>query len=564
MRTLSLLRAASITLLTAAVMMLAGRAHATIVVNGKTVSAWPDLEPNRQSSVIAFDLVDRPGIKLFPHPSGVVRGLTILVDFSDQTGAYSKTEIDGWLNTQGYNKFGLNGSIRDYFFKQSNGLVDYQNELHGFYRAKKTKSYYQGGTAYERADELWAEVIAALDAEIDFSKFDNDHDGKTEAISVLYAGDEGTYGKGLWPHASVSNDRRDGVRVNRYMMTAMNEQPTNYGFAHESGHMLFGWPDLYGVGYYSIMANRGADTNPVGVGDLLRADQGWVDIVDIASTTNARYQATPNGVVYRYLNPARPTEYFLWSNVQNTGEWQTLAGGGLLVWHFDNSIDGNYPPQPLQLAIVQAGGTRQLSATQIPSPGSAKTDFFGKGVNTELAATTKPTSQWNNGTASGLRIYDIGASSPSIAFSVGVGPLPQAGDGGSGGAGGVSGGGTGGVLAHGGSTLAGGSGATVAGSSGSGSAGIGFAAGASGTPSAGGAAGGAAGASGARSAGGAAGGSSPGSSNGAGAPASAAPTLSAQDEAGCTCSTVPGSSRHGVIAWGLAALVFGAIRRRRR
>src|SRR6188768_3196111 len=454
MRQVAFQRAASITLLTASLATLAGRAQATIVVDGKTVSAWPDLEPSEPPPGIAFDVVGAPGIKLFPHPSGVLLGLTILVDFSDQSGAYSKAEIDAWLNTKGYDRFGLSGSIRDYYLKQSNGKVDYQNEVHGFYRAKKTKSYYQGGTAYERADELWTEVIAALDAEIDFSKFDNDHDGKTEAVSLLYAGGEGTFGKGLWPHASVSNEQHDGVRVSRYMMTAMDDQPTNYVFAHESGHMLFGWPDLYGVGDYSIMANRGANTNPVGVDDVLRADQGWVELVDIESTTNARYQATANGVVYRYLNPARPTEYLLWSNVQNVGEWQTLVGGGLLVWHFDNSIDGNSPPQTLQLAIVQAGGTRQLSATQLPSPGSAKTDFFGKGVNTELSATTKPTSQWNNGTASGLRIYDIGASSPSIAFSVGVGPLPQAGDGGSGGAGGVSGGGTGGVLAHGGSTLA--------------------------------------------------------------------------------------------------------------
>lgn len=144
----------------------AGRAHATIVVNGKEVSAWPDLEPREPAPGIAFDMVGAPGIKLFPHPSGVVRGLTILVDFSDQSGAYSKAEIDGWLNTQGYGKFGLTGSIRDYFLKQSNGLVDYQNELHAFYRAKKTKSYYQGGNAYERADELWAEVITALDPEL--------------------------------------------------------------------------------------------------------------------------------------------------------------------------------------------------------------------------------------------------------------------------------------------------------------------------------------------------------------------------------------------------------------
>ena len=565
MRSFPFLRAASISLLTGAITMLAAPAHATIVVNGKTVSAWPDLEPNQPAPGIAFDVVGAPGIKLFPHPSGVVRGLTILVDFSDETGAYSKADIDGWLNTLGYNKFGLNGSIRDYYLKQSNGLVDYQNELYGFYRAKKTKTYYQGGSAYERADELWAEVISALDPEIDFSKFDNDHDGKTEAISLLYAGDEGTYGVGLWPHASYWNEKRDGVRVPRYMMAAMNEQPTNYGFAHESGHMLFGWPDLYGVGYYSIMANRGADLNPVGVGDLLRADQGWVDIVDISSTTNARYQATPNGVVYRYLNPARPTEYFLWSNVQAVGQWQTLVGGGLLVWHFDNSIEGNNPPQTLQLAIVQAGGTRQLSATQIPSPGSAKTDFFAQGVNTELGATTKPASKWNDGSASGLRIYDIGASSPSITFSVGVGPIPEAGAGGSGGVGGVTSAGAGGALAHGGSASAGSSGASMAGSSGNASAGASSAS--NGTAGAGGvlSAGGALNAGGALSAGGALGAGSAGSSHGAGFSGSApAPGASADGEAGCSCSTAPRSIGSGAIAWGLAALALGASRRRRR
>src|SRR6478735_79100 len=211
MRTFAFFRAAAIPLLTAALTTLAGSAHATIVVNGKAVPAWPDLEPREPPSGIAFDVVGTASIKLFPHPSGVVRGLTILVDFSDQAAAYSKDEIDAWLNTKGYSRFGLTGSIRDYYLKQSNGKVDYQNEVHGFYRAKKAKSYYQGGDGYERADELWAEVTAAFDAEIDFSKFDNDQDGKTEAISLLYAGNEGTFGKGLWPHASASNEQHDGV-----------------------------------------------------------------------------------------------------------------------------------------------------------------------------------------------------------------------------------------------------------------------------------------------------------------------------------------------------------------
>ena len=409
----------------------AGRAQATIVWEGREVAAWPDLPSSADAGNVVHALLPAHA---FPHPSGVVHGLTILVDFSDQSSAYDKTEIEAWLNQAGYQKFGLTGSVRDYYLAQSAGQVDFQNELHGFYRAKKAKSYYQGGTAYERADELWSEVIAALDSEVDFSKFDNDHDGKTEAISLLYAGDEGTFGKGLWPHASGSNDVHDGVRLNRYMMTALNTRPTNYVFAHESGHMLFGWPDLYGVGDYCIMANRGSDTNPVGINDMFRADQGWVPVVEIDAAKNARLSSEPDGAVYRFLNSARSTEYFLWSNVQNTAEWSSLAGGGLLVWHFDQSISSNTPPAKLELAVVQASpGSRQLGATTWPDPGSAASDLYAKGRNAELSASSTPKSAWNDGSASGLRIYDISASGPSMQFSVGTGALPIGGQGGAGG-----------------------------------------------------------------------------------------------------------------------------------
>ena len=300
-----------------AVGLLPASAQATIVWEGKVVPAWPDLQPPANASV----LYDQLGpIHLFPHPSGVVKGLVILVDFSDVPATLSKDEIDAWLNSEGYGKYGLTGSIRDYYLGQSNNVVDYQNEVHGYYRAKQPKSYYDGGTGYGRADELWTEVVAAMDGEIDFSLFDNDKDGKTDAIGLLYAGDEGTFGVGLWPHASNSGIRKDGVVLNRYMMAALHTKPTNYVFAHESGHMLFGWPDLYGVGDYCIMANRGSDTNPVGINDVFRVDQGWLDVVDIDQGTNASYTTAPDAPAYRYVNSARSGEYFLWSNVQPTQE----------------------------------------------------------------------------------------------------------------------------------------------------------------------------------------------------------------------------------------------------
>ena len=430
---------------------LPGLAQATIVWEGKVVPAWPDLRPPDDAST-QFALLGP--IHLFPHPTGVVKGLVLLVDFSDTPATLSKDEIDAWLNTKGYNKYGLTGSIRDYYLGQSNNVVDYQNEVHGYYRAKQPKSYYDGGTSYTRADELWAEVVAAMDAEIDFSLFDNDKDGKTDAISLLYAGGEGTFGQGLWPHASSSRTKMDGVTLNRYMMTALHTQPTNYVFAHESGHMLFGWPDLYGVGDYCIMANRDADTNPVGINDMFRVDQGWLDVVDIDSSTNATYTTAPDAPAYRYVNSARTSEYFLWSNVQPTQEWVSIKGGGILLWHFDNSIADNTPPATLELAVVQGGGTRILSATTWPSPGTAATDFFYKGNNSEFSAATKPASSWNNSSASGLRIYDISANGPQMNFSVGTGTIVPGTTGGATSTGGASA--MGGTKATGGASTAGG------------------------------------------------------------------------------------------------------------
>jgi hypothetical protein len=159
---------ALVSLLAAAGSSFVARAEATIVWEGKEVAAWPDLPAPLNAAPGGAQLA-QTATALFPHPSGIVRGLTILVDFSDQAAAYDKAEVDAWLNQQGFTGFGLKGSVRDYYFEQSMGKVDYQNEVHGFYRAKNAKSYYEGGNGYERADELWAEVIAALDADIDYS-----------------------------------------------------------------------------------------------------------------------------------------------------------------------------------------------------------------------------------------------------------------------------------------------------------------------------------------------------------------------------------------------------------
>ena len=390
-------------------------ARADIVWEGKRVSAWPDIADRSARATYAA-----PGF--YPAPSGTVFGLTILVDFSDQAPAFTKAQVEDWLNKPGYSVGG--GSVRDYFFDVSNGAVTFQNDVVGFYRAKQPKSHYESGTGYAGSDELWAELVEALDPMIDFSKYDNDKNGKTEAISVVYAGPSKTWGQGLWPHASGSRQVRDGVTLTRYMFTQMGNQLELYVYAHETSHMLFGWPDLYGFGDYCLMGNAQSPTNPVGINDFYRADQGWIPQVDITADTNARYAAMPNGGGFRYVNPKRNTESFFWSNVQNTGRFKSLRGSGILVLHFDRNIARNDPPNPLSLDVVEADGRSDLSATMWPRPGSAASDFYVQGGNALLSDTSMPAARWNDGSSTGLKLYEISASGTRMTFAVGTGTAP--------------------------------------------------------------------------------------------------------------------------------------------
>lgn len=581
--------------LLAATLLGATPALALIVVDGKIVQAWPDQPPRRQTPLPGAQHAQTAPIGFYPDPKGTVWGLTILVDFSDASPAFGVDEIDAWLNEPGFSQNGLNGSVRDYYFDNSNGVVDFQNKVVGFHRASQPKSYYESGSGYSRAGELVAEVIAAFDDEVDYSLFDNDGDGRTEAISIVYAGEAEEWGQGLWPHAGGLNEMRDDVRLSRYQMTALSTRFALYVFVHEVGHMLFGWPDLYGFGNYCVMGNASNQSNPVGINDFYRADQGWIPLIDITADMNARFYANVNAGGYRFVNPERPDEAFFWSNVQNTNRWSSLRGNGLVVLHFDGDIRSNDPPNPLSLAVVQADGQRELDQTMWPEPGSEQADFYTAAGNHELSASTTPSSNWNDGSASGLRLYDVSASGESMTFAVGTG-TPEPGIGGAGGTAGAPGGmagatgaGTAGMTGAG----AGGDGGSTAGDGGAPQAGTaggtstagsgGEPAGAGGTLAAGGAGmssggggGGAGAGSGARAGGSLAGtsgvstgGAPAGTTGGVGASAGSGPApgiapASAGEEAGCGCRVPRGARSNGWMTVGLLLAGATALHRRAR
>ncbi len=253
-------------------------AHALIVWDGEIVPAWPEEFYQTALAKRSASTSDAP-YGFFPHPRDTTFGIVMIVDFSDQTAKFTKEQVNEWLNKKGYSTSYANGSVHDYFFQISNGKFNLFNDVFGYYRAKNPKSYYENANGYEKASELVNEMISYFDPFVDFSKYDNDKNGTTESISLVYAGSGQTWGKGLWPHSGRINQKRDGVTLGAYNMSDMGSGLGLYVFCHETGHMIFGWPDLYWFGDYCIMGNRISDVNPVPVNDFFRADQGWIPTV---------------------------------------------------------------------------------------------------------------------------------------------------------------------------------------------------------------------------------------------------------------------------------------------
>ena len=404
---------------------------ADIVWQGKRVQSWPEeAMPRFNNTINSRALMKATATTTQSHyaaPKGKIYSLTLLVDFSDKAAPVTVSEVEDWLNKEGFNRYGCNGSVRDYSLDVSNGQLDLVNEVYGWYRAKHPKSWYENLQGYTGSDSLMKEVFAYFDSQVDFSRYDNDKDGTTEAINIVYAGEGQTWGQGLWPHSGWSNEKRDGVKLTHHQMTDMPGNFSIYVFVHESGHMIFGWPDLYWYGDYCTMGNRANDKNPVAINDFYRADQGWIPFVDISSddVNNVTPLETtkPGEFCYRYKNPARPNqEGLVWSYVRNTGRDKVLAGSGLLMQHYDFSIDANSSADKLGLRIVHAsaaGKSTDNPGDQWPSPGSTANTFFKSGTYSEFSDDAYPAIRWYNGSKTGLKITDVGTPGESLTFCIG-------------------------------------------------------------------------------------------------------------------------------------------------
>jgi immune inhibitor A len=371
------------------------------------------------------------------------RPLVICVDFSDNPHSYS-TDTLGWLLfSQGHAV--PTGSFRDYYLENSYGLHDPQGSVYGWVRAPQSYSYYTNGLkglgGYpQNSQRLVEDVLAAVDASIDFKDYDYDHDGWIDGLMIVHAG-PGAEETGdvwqMWSHRwSINQQTRDDVKISSYTM-----QPEEHAlgalndigvFCHEYGHDLgILWEEYdrdytsEGLGDWSVMAlgcfNNGGKT-PAHHSAFCKYVLGWTNMVNVTTnlTDAAILQAETEPVCYRlWTSGASSSQYFLVENRQKTLFDSYLPGEGLLIYHVDQNITNNdqewCPGDPgsahPKIALEQADGWFGIEGCGFPpDEGDGGDPFPGYTVKRAFDDTTTPNSQNYYGNTTQVAVWNISDS----------------------------------------------------------------------------------------------------------------------------------------------------------
>lgn len=362
------------------------------------------------------------------------RGLVILVNFNDCRFRMADSEIKeiyqnmmSQRNFTGYYDTAKNpsfqpctGSVRDYFYDNSNGLFDPEFDVVGPITINHSKFEMEG---FENSWTIARDVIRAVDSKVDFSRYDSDNDGEVDMFYIVYAGYASSYTGNderlVWPHASnmygwYYNVKADGMNLGRYACSTELYGWSSHGdndlngigtICHEFSHVL-GYSDHYDTDYgdhnhpgeWDVMSGGSYmgmyGRTPVGYNAYERMVGGFLKPVLI--TEPGDFSMIPlnedAATAYRLNTRQRGSdglcsEFFLFENRQRSRWDAELPSHGMLVWRVD-STDVSLWEENKVNATERLGF--QLVRAMGGSSASARDPFPGTGKVSRLTNNTKP------------------------------------------------------------------------------------------------------------------------------------------------------------------------------
>ena len=347
----------------------------------------------------------------FASSNGGVRHLqprrvpVILANYTDVT--FNSTDFNDYI-----------ASLQQYWSDNSFGQYTPSFEVLGPVTLSHKQKYYGENDYYGddmRADEMVQEACNLAEDLADFTRYDQDGDGKIDAVVVIYAGQGEIYGvsnsDAVWSYTGnlEESDEIDSyVVLDGKMVTYFSAVPELQSahkrdgigtLIHEFAHIL-GLPNLCTTngGFYKTLGDwdvmdHGSYNNesrtPASLSAYERFYLGWVEPILLNEPMNVRlrdFNTTGDCAIITASGQSNlsgispdPREFYILENRQQSGWDQYLPGHGLMLtkidyvknkWESDevNNIE-NHPC----VDLIEADGSRPHYKADKPDNG-----YFGK------------------------------------------------------------------------------------------------------------------------------------------------------------------------------------------
>ena len=374
------------------------------------------------------------------------KGLIILVEYSDRPFQRSDANefYNDMVNTHDYTGFydedgtrfnTCTGSVRDYYYDNSNGIFDPSFDVVGPIQvsqvttdAHKTSNFYP----------IAKEALQKADQFVNYADYDADNDGSVDMVYFIVSGYGSNYGDNnedyLWPYASdlawysyYYGLKYDNMSFGRYAcsveMGGYEEYADNpeYSFidgigtiCHEFSHVL-GLMDHYDTDYekngqsndpdiWDVMSGASylnKSRTPAGYNAFEKYTLGFLGTLNYINeeTTYTLNPLNTSDEALR-LDTKQNKEYFILENRQQTRWDKYLPGHGMLIWRVDstnttvwrdNKVNCN--PNHNYFELIRAKNGNGASASDA-FPGSGKVKKINNETTPSLKTWTGKESDW--------------------------------------------------------------------------------------------------------------------------------------------------------------------------